>query len=63
MPSLKITDVAHLGEVPFKPRHVRNLTRENWDWTVYEIQGEHQFGGRYGETMVYYTWSRCPRAD
>ena len=51
-------------EVPLKPRHARHLTRENWDWTVFEILRVHtdvpDLVG-YGETMVYYTWGRVPQ--
>lgn len=48
--------------VPLKPRHERHLTRENWDWTVFEILRVHTDADLvgYGETMVYYTWSRVP---
>ncbi|MFO7918402.1 MAG: enolase C-terminal domain-like protein [Anaerolineae bacterium] len=48
--------------VPLKERHARHLTRENWDWTVFEIlevRTNSDLVG-YGETMVYYTWSRVP---
>lgn len=66
MPSLKITDVERIWvEVPLKPRHVRNLTRENWDWTVFEIlrvSTDSELVG-WGETMVYYTWGRVPQAQ
>ncbi len=48
--------------VPLKPRHARHLTRENWDWTVFEILRLHTDASLvgYGETMCYYTWSRVP---
>ena len=49
--------------VPLKPRHARHLTRENWDWTVFEILRLHANSDLvgYGETMVYYTWERVPQ--
>ena len=49
--------------VPFKPRHARHLTRENWDWTVFEILQVRTDAGLtgYGETMCYYTWGRVPQ--
>ena len=46
--------------VPLKPRHARHLTRENWDWTVFEIVQLHtdcELIG-IGETMCYYTWGQ-----
>lgn len=48
--------------VPLKPRHARHLTRENWDWTVFEILRLHTDTDLvgYGETMCYYTWGRVP---
>ena len=58
-----ITDVERIWvEVPLKVRHDRHLTRENWDWTVFEILRLHtdcDLVG-YGETMCYYTWGRVP---
>jgi len=42
--------------VPLKPRHNRHLTRENWDWTVFEIVRlitDSDLEG-IGETMVFY---------
>jgi len=51
--------------VPLKPRHARHLTRENWDWTVFEIlrlQTNSDLVG-YGETMCYYTWGKVPQAQ
>jgi len=61
---LKITNIERIWvEVPLKPRHARHLTRENWDWTVFEILRVHtdsELVG-YGETMCYYTWSRVPQ--
>ncbi|MBM3189471.1 MAG: enolase [Chloroflexi bacterium] len=50
-------------EVPLKTRHARHLTRENWDWTVFEILRLHTDSDLvgYGETMVYYTWGRVPQ--
>ena len=49
--------------VPLKTRHARHLTRENWDWTVFEIL--HMYTNSelvgYGETMVYYTGGRVPQ--
>ena len=50
-------------EVPLKTRHDRHLTRENWDWTVFEIlrlRTDSELVG-YGETMIYYTWSKVPQ--
>ncbi len=52
-------------EVPLKPRHARHLSRENWDWGVFEIlrlRTNSELVG-YGETMVYYTWGRVPKAQ
>ncbi len=49
--------------VPLKPRHARNLTRENHDWTVMEIlrvYTDSELVG-YGETMCYYTWGKVPQ--
>jgi len=48
--------------VPLKPRHARHLTRENWDWTVFEVVRLHTDTDLvgYGETMCYYTWGRVP---
>ena len=50
-------------EVPLKLRHARHLTRENWDWTVFEILRLYTDAGLVGigETMVYYTWGRVPQ--
>ena len=50
-------------EVPLKTRHARHLTRENWDWTIFEILRLHTDAGLvgYGETMIYYTWGRVPQ--
>lgn len=51
--------------VPLKPRHARHLTRENWDWTVFEIlrlRTDTDLVG-IGETMCYYTWGRVPQAQ
>jgi len=61
MHSLTIRDVERTWvSVPLKPRHAKHLTRENWDWTVFEIlrlhTDSHLIG--YGETMCYYTWGR-----
>lgn len=49
--------------VPLKERHARHLTRENWDWTVFEILRLHTNSDLvgYGETMCYYTWGRVPQ--
>jgi len=49
--------------VPLKPRHARHLTRENWDWTVFEILRAHTNSDLvgYGETMCYYTWGKVPQ--
>ncbi len=49
--------------VPLKPRHARHLTRENWDWTVFEILQVHTNSALvgYGETMCYYTWGKVPQ--
>jgi L-alanine-DL-glutamate epimerase-like enolase superfamily enzyme len=52
-------------EVPLKTRHDHHLTRENWDWTVFEIlrlRTDTDLVG-YGETMIYYTWGRVPQAQ
>lgn len=61
-----ITDVERTWvEVPMKVRHDRHLTRENWDWTVFEIlrlRTDTDLVG-YGETMCYYTWGRVPDAQ
>ncbi len=61
MNSLIITDVERTWvSVPFKERHARHLTRENHDWTVFEVLRLHtnsELVG-YGETMCYYTWGR-----
>ncbi|MCD6518589.1 MAG: mandelate racemase/muconate lactonizing enzyme family protein [Anaerolineae bacterium] len=49
--------------VPLKPRHNRHLTRENWDWTVFEIirlYTDTDLVG-VGETMIYYTWGKVPK--
>lgn len=63
MNSLIIREVERTWvNVPFKPRHARHLTRENPDWTVFEILRLHtnsELVG-YGETMCYYTWSQVP---
>jgi len=51
--------------VPLRPRHARHLTRENWDWTVFEIlrlRTDSALVG-IGETMCYYTWGRVPQAQ
>jgi L-alanine-DL-glutamate epimerase-like enolase superfamily enzyme len=51
--------------VPLKPRHARHLSRENWDWTVFEIlrlRTDSELVG-LGETMCYYTWSRVAQAQ
>ena len=51
--------------VPLKPRHARHLTRENWDWTVFEVlrlRTDTDLVG-IGETMCYYTWGRVPQAQ
>ncbi len=52
-------------EVPLKPRHARHLTRENWDWTVFEVLRVETDAGLtgVGETMCYYTWGRVPQAQ
>ena len=61
MKNLIIKDVERTWvSVPFKPRHARHLTRENWNWTVFEIlrlRTNSDLVG-YGETMCYYTWRR-----
>ena len=46
--------------VPLKDRHNKHLTRDNWNWTVFEIIKLRTFGGisGYGETMIYYTWGK-----
>lgn len=51
--------------VPLKTRHARHLTRENWDWTVFEILRLRTDCGLtgIGETMCYYTWGRVPPAQ
>ena len=52
--------------VPLKPRHVRHLTRENWDWTVFEVLRLRTNAAGlegWGETMCYYTWGRVPDAQ
>ena len=64
MSSLVIKDVQRTWvSVPLKTRHARHLTRENWDWTVFEILRLHTNSDLigYGETMIYYTWSRVPQ--
>ncbi|MHB1296230.1 MAG: mandelate racemase/muconate lactonizing enzyme family protein [Anaerolineae bacterium] len=64
MMHLTIRDVERLWvNVPFKERHARHLTRENWDWTVFEVlrvRTDSDLVG-YGETMPYYTWGRVPQ--
>ncbi|MFH1084800.1 MAG: enolase, partial [Chloroflexota bacterium] len=64
MQSLIIKEVERTWvEVPLKTRHDRHLTRENWDWTVFEIlrlRTNSELVG-YGETMIYYTWSKVPQ--
>lgn len=59
----KITKVERVWvSVPLKERHARHLTRENWDWTVFEVlrlYTDSTLVG-YGETMCYYTWGRVP---
>lgn len=66
MKNLIIKDVERTWvSVPLKPRHARHLTRENWDWTVFEILRLHtnsELVG-YGETMCYYTWGKVPQAQ
>jgi L-alanine-DL-glutamate epimerase-like enolase superfamily enzyme len=61
MSKLTITHVERTWvSVPLKPRHARHLTRENWDWTVFEIlqlYTNSEWVG-VGETMCYYTWSK-----
>ena len=63
MTELIIRDVERTWvSVPLKPRHARHLSRENWDWTVFEIlrlKTNSDLIG-YGETMIYYTWGRVP---
>jgi L-alanine-DL-glutamate epimerase-like enolase superfamily enzyme len=64
MNALKITEVERTWvSVPLKPRHARHLTRENWDWTVFEILRLHTNSDLvgYGETMCYYTWGKVPQ--
>ena len=64
MNNLRITKVERTWvEVPLKARHDRHLTRENWDWTVFEILRLHTDSSLvgYGETMIYYTWGRVPQ--
>jgi len=57
MRTLRITDATVTRvAVPLKPRHDRHLTRENWDWTVFEIvrlATDCELEG-IGETMVFY---------
>jgi L-alanine-DL-glutamate epimerase-like enolase superfamily enzyme len=64
MSNLKITQVEKTWvSVPLKTRHARHLTRENWDWTVFEIlrvRTNSEMVG-YGETMCYYTWGKVPQ--
>ncbi len=63
MHNLIIKDVERTWvSVPLKPRHAKHLTRENWDWTVFEILRLHTDSDLmgYGETMCYYTWGRVP---
>ena len=64
MENLIVEDVERTWvSVPLKPRHDRHLTRENWDWTVFEILRLHTNSDLvgYGETMIYYTWGRVPQ--
>jgi L-alanine-DL-glutamate epimerase-like enolase superfamily enzyme len=64
MDSLRIERVERTWvDVPMKTRHARHLTRENWDWGVFEILRLHTNSDLvgYGETMIYYTWSRVPQ--
>ena len=66
MNDLVIQDVERTWvSVPLKPRHARHLTRENWDWTVFEILRLHTNSELigYGETMCYYTWGLVPQAQ
>ncbi len=51
--------------VPLTPRHARHLSRENWDWTVFEILRLRTDSGLVGigETMCYYTWGRVSQAQ
>ena len=57
MAKLTITDVkVSRVSVPLNPRHARHLTRENWDWTVFEIvqlETDASLTG-LGETMCFY---------
>ena len=59
-----IRDVERIWvSVPLKPRHARHLTRENWDWTVFEIirlTTDTSLVG-WGETMCYYSWGQVPQ--
>ena len=61
---LTITGVERIWvSVPLKERHARHLTRENWDWTVFEllrVSTDSDLVG-VGETMCYYTWGRVPQ--
>jgi len=64
MTKLTITNVERTWvSVPLKERHARHLTRENWDWTVFEVLRVHTDAGLtgVGETMCYYTWGRVPQ--
>ena len=64
MQNLKIESVERTWvSVPLKTRHARHLTRENWDWTVFEILRLHTNTDLvgYGETMIYYTWGKVPQ--
>jgi L-alanine-DL-glutamate epimerase-like enolase superfamily enzyme len=66
MNNLIIKDIERTWvSVPLKPRHARHLTRENWDWTVFEILRLHTNSDLvgYGETMCYYTWGQVPQAQ
>jgi L-alanine-DL-glutamate epimerase-like enolase superfamily enzyme len=63
MDTLRIEKVERTWvSVPLKLRHAAHLTRENWDWTVFEILRLHTNTDLvgYGETMIYYTWGRVP---
>ena len=61
-----ITDVERIWvSVPFKPRHEKHLTRDDWDWTVLEIlrlKTDSELVG-YGETTIYYTWGRVAQGQ
>ena len=65
MTKLTITNVERTWvSVPLKERHARHLTRENWDWTVFEVLKVQPTPGHgVGETMCYSYLGRVPGTD